>query len=203
MPSYSIASSLSPEDPEIAFNLAAVLEACEWWTFSVLRPCLSYCQMLPTLHTGGHLEDALTHYKRSKKYGVDRAELHIRNVRFHPFFSFNDRMPLMFDVWNSQVSAKILGKRMKDAEEKSNPKWPTICWTFRIWTVVAASMHRQCLITVILSLNGTTRALAWERLERVMCCVVNLILLLFCAVSAQLPDIRMDQPLRLVSSTNS
>ena len=26
---FSIASSLSPEDPEIAFNLAAVLEACE------------------------------------------------------------------------------------------------------------------------------------------------------------------------------
>ncbi|KAL5492405.1 hypothetical protein ACEPAI_3852 [Sanghuangporus weigelae] len=65
-----IASSLAPEDPEIAFNLAAVLEAC------------------------GRLEEALTYYKRSKANGVDRAEVHIRNV-----------------------SAKILGKRMKEAED--------------------------------------------------------------------------------------
>lgn len=33
--SYSIASSLSPEDPEIAFNLAAVLEASKLF-FSLL-----------------------------------------------------------------------------------------------------------------------------------------------------------------------
>jgi len=65
-----IATSLSPEDPEIAFNLAAVLEAT------------------------GRLEDALTYYKRSKEFGVERAAIHIRNV-----------------------SAKILGQRMKAAEE--------------------------------------------------------------------------------------
>ncbi|ESK97706.1 tpr repeat-containing protein [Moniliophthora roreri MCA 2997] len=63
-----IASSLSPEDPEIAFNLAAVLEAT------------------------GRLEEALEHYKRSREFGVERAAMHIRNV-----------------------SAKILGQRMKDA----------------------------------------------------------------------------------------
>ncbi|CAL1714950.1 unnamed protein product [Somion occarium] len=51
-----IAASLAPEDPEIAFNLAAVLEAC------------------------GRLEDALVQYKRSKDFGVDRAAMHIRNV---------------------------------------------------------------------------------------------------------------------------
>ncbi|EIM80503.1 TPR-like protein [Stereum hirsutum FP-91666 SS1] len=51
-----IASSLAPDDPEIAFNLAAVLEAC------------------------GRLEEALEHYRRSKDYGVDRAAMHIRNV---------------------------------------------------------------------------------------------------------------------------
>ncbi|KAF8328410.1 uncharacterized protein EI90DRAFT_1571728 [Cantharellus anzutake] len=62
------ASSLSPDDPEISFNLAAVLEAC------------------------GFLEEALDHYKRSKENGVERAGVHIRNV-----------------------SAKILGKRMKEA----------------------------------------------------------------------------------------
>ncbi|KAG6919000.1 hypothetical protein DXG01_010239 [Tephrocybe rancida] len=65
-----IASSLSPEDPEIAFNLAAVLEAT------------------------GRLEDALTQYQRSKEYGVERAAVHIRNV-----------------------SAKILGQRLKAAED--------------------------------------------------------------------------------------
>ncbi|KAH9917318.1 uncharacterized protein B0H18DRAFT_1034900 [Fomitopsis serialis] len=45
-----VAASLQPEDPEIAFNLAAVLEA------------------------------SLVYYKRSKEYGVDRAAMHIRNV---------------------------------------------------------------------------------------------------------------------------
>jgi len=52
----TIAASLSPEDPEIAFNLAAVLEAT------------------------GRLEEALVQYKRSKEYGVERAAMHIRNV---------------------------------------------------------------------------------------------------------------------------
>ncbi|GJE91125.1 TPR-like protein [Phanerochaete sordida] len=65
-----IASSLAPEDGEIAFNLAAVLEAC------------------------GQLEEALAEYKRSKEFGVERAAMHIRNV-----------------------SAKILGQRMKAAED--------------------------------------------------------------------------------------
>ncbi|KAH7922588.1 hypothetical protein BV22DRAFT_1131298 [Leucogyrophana mollusca] len=51
-----IAASLSPEDPEIAFNLAAVLEAT------------------------GQLEEALKQYKRSKENGVERAAMHIRNV---------------------------------------------------------------------------------------------------------------------------
>ncbi|KAG6850768.1 hypothetical protein H0H93_008806 [Arthromyces matolae] len=65
-----IASSLSPEDPEIAFNLAAVLEAT------------------------GRLEEALAQYQRSKEFGVERAAVHIRNV-----------------------SAKILGQRLKVAED--------------------------------------------------------------------------------------
>lgn len=68
----NVAASLAPEDPEIAFNLAAVLEAC------------------------GQLEEALVQYKRSKEYGVDRAAMHIRNV-----------------------SAKILGQKMKAAEEEA------------------------------------------------------------------------------------
>jgi len=65
----NIAASLSPEDPEIAFNLAAVLEAT------------------------GRLEEALVHYKRSEEHGVERAAVHIRNV-----------------------SAKILGQKMKDVK---------------------------------------------------------------------------------------
>ncbi|KAF8899606.1 hypothetical protein CPB84DRAFT_1847628 [Gymnopilus junonius] len=51
-----IASSLSPEDPEIAFNHAAVLEAT------------------------GKLEEALEKYKLSEQFGVARAAVHIRNV---------------------------------------------------------------------------------------------------------------------------
>jgi len=51
-----VASSLSPEDPEIAFNHAALLEAC------------------------GRLEEALEKYKLSEKHGVERASVHIRNL---------------------------------------------------------------------------------------------------------------------------
>jgi len=67
----SVASSLSPEDPEIAFNYGAVLEAC------------------------GRLEEALVQYKRSERRGVERAAMHIRNV-----------------------SAKLLGQKLKEAEQK-------------------------------------------------------------------------------------
>ena len=94
--SPSIASSLAPEDPEIAFNLAAVLEACESHiSFYYPQTSPSFHQTpvlkLPTLNInlftieifliiGGRLEEALTHYKRSKEFGVERAEMHIRNV---------------------------------------------------------------------------------------------------------------------------
>ncbi|OBZ78276.1 hypothetical protein A0H81_02672 [Grifola frondosa] len=70
-----IAASLAPEDAEIAFNLAAVLEAC------------------------GQLEESLEQYKRSKEYGVERAAMHIRNV-----------------------SAKILGQKMKALEDENKAK---------------------------------------------------------------------------------
>ncbi|KAJ3731705.1 hypothetical protein DFJ43DRAFT_1132240 [Lentinula guzmanii] len=48
--------SLTPEDPEIAFNLAAVLEATE------------------------NLEESLEYYKKCEAYGIERAKMHIRNV---------------------------------------------------------------------------------------------------------------------------
>jgi len=50
------AASLSPKDPEIAFNFAAVLEAT------------------------GRLEEALAQYKRSEEQGVAKAAMHIRNI---------------------------------------------------------------------------------------------------------------------------
>lgn len=49
------AARITPEDPEIQYNLAAVLEACE------------------------QLEDALTAYKRALEGGIQRAEQNIRN----------------------------------------------------------------------------------------------------------------------------
>lgn len=49
------AASITPEDPEIQYNLAAVLEACE------------------------QLEEALIAYKRALKGGVQRSEQNIRN----------------------------------------------------------------------------------------------------------------------------
>ncbi|KAI9464582.1 hypothetical protein BJY52DRAFT_1114847, partial [Lactarius psammicola] len=51
-----VAAKLAPEDPEIAFNLASVLEAF------------------------GRLPEALEYYKRSKRLGVDRAAVHIKDV---------------------------------------------------------------------------------------------------------------------------
>jgi len=66
------AFSLSPDDPEISFNLAAVLEAA------------------------GHLEEALTYYKRSRDRGIERAAVNIRNV-----------------------GAKILGQRLREEESES------------------------------------------------------------------------------------
>jgi hypothetical protein len=71
-----IATTLAPEDPEIAFNFAAVLEACKHLSL-LLSGCGAYCSVLAK---GGRLEEALTHYKRSKAHGVDRAEAHIQNV---------------------------------------------------------------------------------------------------------------------------
>lgn len=74
--SNRIATTLAPEDPEIAFNLAAVLEACKLPTMTrAYHPHFMRC-----FATGGRLEDALTYYKRSKEFGVERAAMHIRNV---------------------------------------------------------------------------------------------------------------------------
>lgn len=73
-----IAASLAPEDPEIAFNLAAVLEATD------------------------QLDESLKYYQRALDAGVERAGMHMRNV-----------------------SAKILGKKMKDLEkEQKDSKSP-------------------------------------------------------------------------------
>jgi len=52
----TLSAKLAPEDPEIAFNFASVLEAF------------------------GRLPEALEYYKRSKRYGVDRAGVHIKDV---------------------------------------------------------------------------------------------------------------------------
>ncbi|KAI0272678.1 hypothetical protein BC834DRAFT_817013, partial [Gloeopeniophorella convolvens] len=51
-----IAAKLAPEDPEIAFNLASVLEAF------------------------GRLPEALDYYKRSKRFGIERADVQIEAV---------------------------------------------------------------------------------------------------------------------------
>ena len=67
------------------------------------------------LCTGGQLEEALAQYKRSKEFGVDRAEMHIRNVRrLRTLLSRLARLTCLC----VQVSAKILGKRMREAEEE-------------------------------------------------------------------------------------
>ncbi len=71
--SLSIAATLAPGDPEIAFNLAVMFEAS--------KPLSSFMLgSLKTLTSAGYLEEALEEYKRSKDGGVERAAMHIRNV---------------------------------------------------------------------------------------------------------------------------
>ena len=66
---------MSPEDPEIAFNLAAVLEASK-------LPAILIVTIIKHHWIAGRLEEALIQYKRSEERGVERAAMHIRNVRF-------------------------------------------------------------------------------------------------------------------------
>jgi TPR repeat protein len=61
------ALELAPEDPEIAFNLAAVLESSK------------YIRVNP-LMTADNLDHALSLYKRAAEGGVERAQQNIRNI---------------------------------------------------------------------------------------------------------------------------
>jgi hypothetical protein len=80
-PCHSIAATLSPEDPEIAFNLAAVLEA----STRLGEIFISIIHIIKSHRTAGRLEEALIQYKRSEEHGVERAGMHIRNVHLVPF----------------------------------------------------------------------------------------------------------------------
>jgi tetratricopeptide (TPR) repeat protein len=67
-----VAAKLAPEDPEIAFNLASILEACQYC------PLLGQSALTP--QTVERLPEALEYYKRSKRLGIDRAAVHIKDV---------------------------------------------------------------------------------------------------------------------------
>nr|ODN85323.1 hypothetical protein L203_04931 [Cryptococcus depauperatus CBS 7841] len=82
------ALKLAPEDAEIAFNLAAILES------SMFR--LAKSQVLITvLDTAGNLEQALTLYRKAESGGIDRASQNLRNI-----------------------SAKIMAQKAKDIENE-------------------------------------------------------------------------------------
>ena len=64
------------------------------------------------LEACGFLEESLDQYKKSKEFGVDRAAMHMRNVSaYHLSLACAPS-----DSKVLQVSAKILGKKMKEAE---------------------------------------------------------------------------------------
>jgi hypothetical protein len=69
---HRVAAKLAPEDPEIAFNLASILEACQYC------PLLGQSALTP--QTVERLPEALEYYKRSKRLGIDRAAVHIKDV---------------------------------------------------------------------------------------------------------------------------
>ena len=104
LPHPRIASSLSPEDPEIAFNHAAVLEASSWISHFNLYIYSGHV-------AAGRLEEALEEYKRSKNFGVERAAVHIRNV-----CASSTLLSLFLLTTEFQVGAKILGKKMKEVQ---------------------------------------------------------------------------------------
>lgn len=68
------------------------------------------------LEACGLLEESLDQYKKSKEFGVERAAMHMRNVRSLRIFwqACIDVALLLL-----QVSAKILGKQMKEAEAQT------------------------------------------------------------------------------------
>jgi hypothetical protein len=61
----------------------------------------------------GQLEEALKQYKRAKEYGVERAAMHIRNVSSS---NLDHHFQISYITTSIQVSAKILGKTIKIAE---------------------------------------------------------------------------------------
>ena len=65
-------------------------------------------------YVAGKLEEALEMYKRSRQFGVERAALHIRNVRVGLLWLLT-RINIF-----SQVGAKILGQKMKAAAKDSD-----------------------------------------------------------------------------------
>ncbi|KAJ4492632.1 hypothetical protein C8J55DRAFT_555604 [Lentinula edodes] len=90
-----IASSLSPEDREIAFNLAVVLEASSCLFFTPFFIVSSW----PT-EIAENLEESLEYYKKCSALGMERAQIHIRN----------SILPKL------QVTAKILNRRVQSAQ---------------------------------------------------------------------------------------
>jgi hypothetical protein len=64
--------------------------------------------------SGGKLEEALEQYKRSRKHGIERAEMHIRNVSTLRY----TRNCLAHGTWYLQVGAKLLGQMAE--KEKLN-----------------------------------------------------------------------------------
>ena len=108
---FRVAASLCPEDPEIMFNYAATLEASTSFFSSGRR--IAYSRYDPA----GNLEQALEKYQLSKKYGVERAAVHIRNVSPSPINASTTGL-----TYGPQVGAKILAKQVKETEKSGNPK---------------------------------------------------------------------------------
>ena len=59
-----------------------MLEACTYSRAHVNCFLVDKYVSIVASYVGGRLEESLTQYKRSKENGVDRAEVHIRNVCF-------------------------------------------------------------------------------------------------------------------------
>jgi hypothetical protein len=76
---------------------------------------ISLLNDLVITHIAGRLEDALAYYKRSQEFGVERAAVHIRNVRLE--FSIHRTA----NNQSTRSAPGSLGRSSKQLKSKKRP----------------------------------------------------------------------------------
>lgn len=93
-----MAAQITPDDPEVQYNLGAVLEACE------------------------QLEEAVKAYERAHKGGIERAQENLRvsldgKVKSYTYLYILDRLPSSFQNVRAKILSVKLGSKPEEVEE--------------------------------------------------------------------------------------